>query len=346
MSIRLALLIVSTVSLSLVIASCSHVKANQFTCEQPKVEVKPSQFSTSTIKGELRVDNDIVPLNHIYVFSVDRIWDNSGLLEENETPKEELLLIATESEIPANVLQILITKQTDYARKNLLDSGLKGLWLTLRDKENTYRGNFLYPPTLDGGLSFFNSYLEPENFLRVSNNQLSGEISGSAKLSRDFQYKFSFKSPIQPNLLLRRVFSNQAAFSSPPVNLYRAFLSALNQRNLEQMRLYLNDKNLKTLNIMVSEMGSEKFFSEFNSFRSFLQKSDYSQQEAYASKIGMEKYLLLLSLNIHATEFDKGDIKGRLNQVLIRGGEAIVVLQSGKTRSSYSITCENGTWKL
>ncbi|WP_201323948.1 hypothetical protein [Pseudanabaena sp. lw0831] len=346
-----------TISLSLAMINCSQVQANQFACGLPKAEAKSTQFAKGTAKGELIVDNKIVPLNHAYAIATDKKWQDNLYLPSDKTFREGFTLLLTEREIPDTLLHNLLENRV-ILPNSLLDNSLRGMRFTIESPRNdAYSVIFLYPPVSGFGLSSLTDSLESGNSLQIKGQQITGEISGSATLNQNFKYKVSFKVPIQQRSFLTNVFTGQAALSTSPIKAYLDYIESAKQNNLDQMRRYLHGQKLQDLNKFVSEMGEDKFFSILNSHIKLSQEAnqtdDYSQFRPFVAKLGEDRYLSLsaLSPGLLVALLEKEFLKQRLYKVAIRGGESKIVLKfdpnSGMlTTFTIPMMCDGGSWKL
>lgn len=348
---------VLTISLSLVMINCSQVQANQFACELPSAESKSLQFAKGTAKGELKVDNKIVPLNHAYTIATDKKWQDDSYLPSDKPLREGFTLLVTEREISGILLDNLLESRV-VPPNSLLDNSLRGMRFTIESPTNkSYSVIFLYPPVSGFGLFSFADGFEPSNSVQIKGQQITGEISGSTSSIQDFRYKVSFKAPIQQLPFSTTVFTGQAALSTSPIKAYLAYIEAVKQNNLAQMRGYLKDQKLQDLNKLVSKMGEDKFFSILNSHISLSQKAyktgDYRKYEAFSSKLGTEISVSLSNLSpcILVELLEKEYLKQRLYKVAIRGGESKIVLKFDLkpemlTTFTIPMVCDRGSWKL
>lgn len=348
---------VLTISLSLSMINCAQVQANQFACDLPPTKAKSPKFVKGTAKGELKVDNKIVPLNHAYAIATDKKWQDNSYLPSDKTLREGYTLLLTEREIPDTLLHNLL-KNKVIPPNILLDNNLRGMRFTIESPKNdAYSVIFLYPPLLGFGLSIFTDGLESGNSVQIKDKQITGEISGSASLNQNFKYKVSFKAPIQKRPFLTNIFTGQAALSTSPIKAYLAYIEAAKQNNLEQMRRYLQGQKLQDLNKFVSEMGEDKFFSILNLHIKLSQEAnqtdDYSQFRPFVAKLGEYRHLSLSSLSpgLLVVLLEKEFLKQRLYKVAIRGGESKIVLKfdphSGMlTTFTIPMICDGGSWKL
>lgn len=361
MCIKSLLLIISTISLSLAIASCAQVQANQFACEQPKVETRSPQSYAGTALGELKVDGKKISLAYAYAIATDPVWEDDKALKRTKTA---YTLLVTERAMPNRLLEnFLLGKRV--TTESIVQDGIKGLLIALDNKG--YNPTFLYPPPSGWGFSSSSNGIEPGK-LQIATDRIAGEITGSAPLIQNFEYKFSFKAPIRQPYSATKLFTGEAALNTAPVKVYLAYLDALQQKNIDQMRLYLKDENLQVLNRLVAEIGKEKFFSELNLYISLAKKlnnvaiANPQKLEEIKSKLSQLTLSKIANeRNISSLEFlplttvlliDSRTLKQHLHKVAIRGGESKISLKVDPTETpitstvSLDLSCENSRWKL
>lgn len=361
MCIKSPLLIVSTIALSLAITSCSQVQANQFACEQPKVEARLPQSYAGIALGELKVDGKKISLAHAYAIATDPVWEDDKALKKTKTAYTVLL---TEQAMPNSQLEnFWLGKRVPT--ESIVQGEIRGLLIAL-DTER-YNATFLYPPPSGWGLSFYGNGIEPGK-LQITTDQIAGEITDSAPLIQNFEYKFSFKAPIRQPSFSTKLFTGEAALDTAPVKVYLAYLNALQQKNIEQMRLYLKDGNLQVLDRLVAEIGKDKFFSELNLYISLIKELNHVEitnsqkleetksklSQLTLSKIANERNISPLEFLplITVLSINSLTLKQHLHKVVIRGSESKISLKIDPNKIpvtstvSLSLSCENSRWKL
>jgi hypothetical protein len=207
MYIRSLLLVLSTISFSLLIGSCSQVRANRLAYGQLKVEAKLTKSYAGTALGELKVDGKKISLAHAYAIATNPVRGDDKALKKSKTA---YIVLITERAMPDDLLENF-WQGKGVSTKSIVEDRVKGLLIALDAKG--YNATFLYPPLSGWGLSSFREGIEPGK-LQITTNQIAGEITGSAPLMQNFKYKFSFKAPIRQPSVSTKLFAGEAALKS------------------------------------------------------------------------------------------------------------------------------------
>jgi len=310
--------IVPAIQLFLLAIAITPVQANPFACEIPKADIQASQADVGIAKGELEIDGKKVALTQAYAIAIDPIWEGSRTSASHTNNQPGWTVLLTDQRVTDDVLQDFWLGKGISPQK-VVDGQIKGLLLTLKQPQR-YNITFLYPPPNGWGLSSTSDGIEPQR-IQISQSQIRGTVSGSAPLVQTFNYQFSFQTPIRPSPFASRVFTGESALNSSPVSTYLAYLDAIQQKSLEQMRRHLKDVSWQSINQRVSAIGETKFFAELQSYLKDLPR-------------------------------DRATFNRQLHQVVIRGSEAKIFLSvdpqktQGNGTTSVSLSCENGDWKL
>lgn len=314
---------ISTVILALGIIACNPAQANQFACELPNVETQSPQSAPGLVRGELTVDNEKITLNHVYAIARDPIWEDASALTRNQS-KSKYTVLVTEKPLPNHLLKEF-ERTGKVGQTSIVNGTVKGLLFVLDQKG--YNATFLYPQPSGWGMSSYSESLDSGK-VQITANQIAAEIDGSAPLVQNFVYRLSFKTPIrQPAFGSNtQLVVGKATLDTLPLKAFIGYLGALKQKNLEQLRLYMTDETLKSVNQTVANVGTDKFFLQLQQGLSYLGMTD--------------------------TAIEQITRKSHPHKVVIRGGQAKIVLKidpSEEPVSSFStflLSCENGAWKL